>query len=76
MGDSASCSSPGPGDPDEAVCIAIALRAALLAVQLDVGPVLHPDDLAADKVLAMWGRGERAARIREAILQWSKRLLV
>lgn len=27
-------------------------------VQLDVGPVLHPDDLAADKLLAMWGRGE------------------
>ena len=27
-------------------------------VRLDVGPVLHRDDLAADKVLAMWGRGE------------------
>ncbi len=27
-------------------------------VQLDVGPVLLQDDLAADKVLAMWGRGE------------------
>lgn len=27
-------------------------------VHLDVGPVLHPDDLAADKLLAMWGRGE------------------
>lgn len=27
-------------------------------VQLAVGPVLHRDDLAADKVLAMWGRGE------------------
>ena len=27
-------------------------------VRLEVGPVLHPDDLAADKVLAMWGRGE------------------
>lgn len=27
-------------------------------VQLDIGPVLHPDDLAADKVLALWGRGE------------------
>ena len=25
-------------------------------VQLDIGPVLHPDDLAADKVLALWGR--------------------
>jgi hypothetical protein len=25
-------------------------------VMLDVGPVLHPDDLAADKVLALWGR--------------------
>lgn len=25
-------------------------------VILDVGPVLHPDDLAADKVLALWGR--------------------
>src|SRR6266545_2953199 len=25
-------------------------------VVLDVGPVLHPDDLAADKVLALWGR--------------------
>lgn len=23
---------------------------------LDIGPVLHPDDLAADKVLALWGR--------------------
>jgi predicted nucleotidyltransferase component of viral defense system len=23
---------------------------------LDVGPVLHPDDLVADKVLALWGR--------------------
>jgi predicted nucleotidyltransferase component of viral defense system len=23
---------------------------------LDVGPVLHPDDLAADKLLALWGR--------------------
>jgi len=28
------------------------------AVQLDVGPVLHPDDIAADKMLALWGRGE------------------
>jgi hypothetical protein len=27
-------------------------------VHLGVGPVLHRDDLAADKVLAMWGRGE------------------
>ncbi len=27
-------------------------------VQLAVGPVLHPEDLAADKTLAMWGRGE------------------
>lgn len=27
-------------------------------VRLDVGPVLHRDDLAADKLLAMWGRGE------------------
>ena len=27
-------------------------------VRLDVGPVLHPDDLAADKVLALWGRVE------------------
>lgn len=27
-------------------------------VQLAVGPVLHQDDLAADKTLAMWGRGE------------------
>ena len=27
-------------------------------VHLDVGPVLHRDDLAADKTLAMWGRGE------------------
>ncbi len=27
-------------------------------VRLDVGPVLHRDDLAADKTLAMWGRGE------------------
>ncbi len=25
-------------------------------VLLDIGPVLHPDDLAADKVLALWGR--------------------
>ncbi|MGH3950695.1 MAG: nucleotidyl transferase AbiEii/AbiGii toxin family protein [Pseudonocardiaceae bacterium] len=25
-------------------------------IRLDVGPVLHPDDLAADKVLALWGR--------------------
>ncbi|MHA6620806.1 nucleotidyl transferase AbiEii/AbiGii toxin family protein [Pseudonocardia sp. DLS-67] len=25
-------------------------------VMLDVGPVLHPDDLAADKLLALWGR--------------------
>ena len=25
-------------------------------ILLDVGPVLHPDDLAADKVLALWGR--------------------
>jgi hypothetical protein len=25
-------------------------------VTLDLGPVLHPDDLAADKVLALWGR--------------------
>jgi hypothetical protein len=25
-------------------------------VMLDVGPVLHPDDLAADKMLALWGR--------------------
>ena len=25
-------------------------------VALSVGPVLHPDDLAADKVLALWGR--------------------
>lgn len=25
-------------------------------VSLDIGPVLHPDDLAADKVLALWGR--------------------
>ena len=34
------------------------LAPAALPVQLDVGPVLHQDDLAADKVLAMWGRGE------------------
>lgn len=27
-------------------------------VQLAVGPVLHLDDLAADKTLALWGRGE------------------
>jgi len=27
-------------------------------VRLAVGPVLHRDDLAADKVLAMWDRGE------------------
>jgi hypothetical protein len=27
-------------------------------VQLDIGPVLHPDDLAADKMLALWGRAE------------------
>jgi hypothetical protein len=27
-------------------------------VYLDIGPVLHPDDLAADKVLALWGRAE------------------
>lgn len=27
-------------------------------MHLGVGPVLHPDDLAADKTLAMWGRGE------------------
>lgn len=27
-------------------------------VHLAVGPVLHQDDLAADKTLAMWGRGE------------------
>ena len=25
-------------------------------VVLDIGPVLHPDDLAADKLLALWGR--------------------
>lgn len=25
-------------------------------VVLDIGPVLRPDDLAADKVLALWGR--------------------
>jgi hypothetical protein len=25
-------------------------------VALGIGPVLHPDDLAADKVLALWGR--------------------
>lgn len=25
-------------------------------VILDIGPALHPDDLAADKVLALWGR--------------------
>ncbi len=25
-------------------------------VTLDLGPVLHPDDLAADKILALWGR--------------------
>ncbi|MDQ3150525.1 MAG: nucleotidyl transferase AbiEii/AbiGii toxin family protein [Actinomycetota bacterium] len=25
-------------------------------VALDIGPVLHPDDLAADKVLALWDR--------------------
>lgn len=25
-------------------------------VMLDLGPVLHPDDLAADKMLALWGR--------------------
>jgi hypothetical protein len=25
-------------------------------VTLDIGPVLHPDDLAADKLLALWGR--------------------
>jgi hypothetical protein len=25
-------------------------------VTLDIGPVLHPDDLAADKMLALWGR--------------------
>jgi predicted nucleotidyltransferase component of viral defense system len=25
-------------------------------VILEIGPVLHPDDLAADKVLALWGR--------------------
>jgi hypothetical protein len=25
-------------------------------VTLDIGPALHPDDLAADKVLALWGR--------------------
>jgi Nucleotidyl transferase AbiEii toxin, Type IV TA system len=25
-------------------------------VTLDLGPVLHPDDLAADKMLALWGR--------------------
>ncbi|MCA1605901.1 MAG: nucleotidyl transferase AbiEii/AbiGii toxin family protein [Acidobacteria bacterium] len=25
-------------------------------VTLDIGPVLHPDDLAADKVLALWHR--------------------
>ena len=24
--------------------------------KLDVGPVLHPDDLAADKMLALWGQ--------------------
>ncbi|HVQ93713.1 MAG TPA: nucleotidyl transferase AbiEii/AbiGii toxin family protein [Mycobacteriales bacterium] len=27
-------------------------------VRLDIGPVLHPDDLAADKTLALWGRAE------------------
>ena len=26
------------------------------SVTLDLGPVLHPDDLAADKMLALWGR--------------------
>jgi hypothetical protein len=25
-------------------------------VTLDIGPVLHPEDLAADKVLTLWGR--------------------
>jgi hypothetical protein len=25
-------------------------------VVLDIGPALHPDDLATDKVLALWGR--------------------
>jgi hypothetical protein len=29
-------------------------------VMLDIGPVLHPDDLAADKVLALWGRAAHA----------------
>jgi hypothetical protein len=27
-------------------------------VRLDIGSVLHPDDLAADKMLALWGRAE------------------
>jgi Nucleotidyl transferase AbiEii toxin, Type IV TA system len=27
-------------------------------IHLDIGPVLHPDDLAADKMLALWGRAE------------------
>jgi hypothetical protein len=27
-------------------------------VRLDIGCVLHPDDLAADKMLALWGRVE------------------
>jgi hypothetical protein len=25
-------------------------------VTLDIGPLLHADDLAADKMLALWGR--------------------
>ncbi|MBL8925492.1 MAG: nucleotidyl transferase AbiEii/AbiGii toxin family protein, partial [Pseudonocardia sp.] len=25
-------------------------------IALELGPVLHPDDLAADKMLALWGR--------------------
>lgn len=44
-----------PGGDDTAVEIALDFRLRP-RVQLDVGPVLHPDELAADKVLALFGR--------------------
>jgi hypothetical protein len=44
-----------PGGDATAVEIALDFRLRP-RVQLDVGPVLHPDELAADKVLALFGR--------------------
>lgn len=44
-----------PLDPLHARVVAIA---AALPESRTVAPVLHQDDLAADKTLAMWGRGE------------------